>query len=96
MAVSGALSKDEKRVLGAGLALRDQMGGHHFLQYEFGKGPALAGGRATGGWRCRDCGLAADIDPVQWQQWMRLWIAVPDAVREVLGRVSCGQVLRGG
>lgn len=92
------LSKLDKQTLAEGLKLRDLLGGHHFLQYEIGGGGAFPeghekAGRARGAYKCRDCDLEALCDPQVWQQWMRLWIAVSDEVREILGRVSCSNVL---
>lgn len=91
------LSKDEKKVLRVGLALRDQMGGHHFLQYELGGGGAIEegpkAGRARGAWKCRDCDLEVLVDPARWAEWVRFCMSVPDGIREVLYRQSCGVVL---
>lgn len=91
------LSKEEKKTLAFGLALRDQLGGHHFMQFEIGGGgPILEGpkaGRAKGGWKCRDCDLEALVDPARWAEWVRFCLAVTDTVREILYRASCGVVL---
>lgn len=73
------LSKDEKKALQVGLQLRDQLGGHHFLQAEVG------GAR----WLCRDCGLVAAVDPRVWQNWWQLFCAVTDPVRAILARRDC-------
>lgn len=94
------LSKDEKKALSVGLALRDQMGGHHFLQYEVGGGGAILegpkAGRARGAWKCRDCDLEVLVDPDKWAEWVRICVAVPDVVREILYRPSCGVELKRG
>ncbi len=97
------LSKLDKQTLAEGLKLRDLLGGHHFMQYEVGGGGAITeaenkakAGRARGMWKCRDCDLEALCDPQVWQQWFRLWIAVSDEVREILGRSACGNVLPQG
>jgi hypothetical protein len=95
------LTKDEKKILATGLALRDQMGGHHFLQVELGGGgPILEGpkaGRVNGAWKCRDCTVGGEngvlVDPARWSEWVRFCIAVPDVVREILYRPACGVVL---
>lgn len=81
------LSSDEKKMLALGLEIRDTLGGHHFLQAELGAG---ANGIEKQGWVCRDCGLRAVVKQETWFDWMKLMVSVPDAVREVLSKQSCG------
>ena len=88
-AASG-LTKDEQRALRVGLELRDQLGGHHFLQAELG----------TGLWKCRDCNVGGVngvvVEQRAWAEWVRLCLAVPDSVREILYRPACGVVAKRG
>ena len=82
--------KDHKKLLVAGLRLRDQLGGHHFLQFELGGGSPSTGPQ----WSCRDCGVKAILEPDAWATWVKLLLAAPDGVREALMQPACGNVVK--
>lgn len=79
-------SSGEKELVRLGLALRDKLGGHHFLQAELGAG---ANGVEKRGWVCRDCGFRAKVDPEVWQQWVIFWLDTPPFVKAILDKPSC-------
>lgn len=80
------LTRAEKDMVRAGLALRDHLGGHHFLQAELGAG---ANGVEKQGWICRDCHRRATVDQRAWHQWMVFWTETPENVRRILDKRSC-------
>lgn len=80
-------NKDHLKLLRVGLKLRDQLGGHHFMQFELGGGDPTKGHPS---WECRDCGVKAILQPDAWATWCQLIISAPDAVREALMTRSCG------
>lgn len=82
--------KNHKILLAAGLKLRDQLGGHHFIQCTIGGGGANpANGRANPSYACRDCGVKAQINPEAWRVWCALLLSSPEEVIDVLLRRGC-------
>lgn len=79
-------NKEHKQLLRVALKLRDQLGGHHFMQYELA-GESIVPGKAV--WSCRDCGVRAVLQPDAWETWVRLQLSMPDQVREIVNRRAC-------
>lgn len=80
--------KNHKILLAAGLKLRDQLGGHHFIQCTIG-GAGATNGRANPSYACRDCDVKAEINPEAWRVWCMLLASSPEDVLDVLLRRDC-------